>query len=42
MKEMLKLNSEEASSLNFYLDSHKVMKKYFSSSKTLDFEEMMR
>ena len=38
MKEVLKLNSEEAANLNFYLYSHKVTQKYLTSSTTLDFE----
>ena len=39
MKEILKLNEEESTSLNFDHVSHKVMQKYSSSSTILDFEE---
>ena len=38
MKETLKLDAEEAASLNFDCDSCKVLQKYLSSSMTLDLE----
>ena len=37
LKEILKLNEEESSNLNFDYDSHKVMQQCLSSSIVFDF-----
>ena len=39
MTEVLKLNEEEHSKLNFDYDSHEVMQKKLSSSTVLDFKK---